>query len=164
MECLEKIKGKNMGQNPDNVLHFLMKGYNYQNKDAKDLIEEALVANAIKSVVFNGKVAYRIVRTDSAADDTLFAPDAQESHCNDAENNKNTRIVEDTQIVSEQQGNKDVNISTILENLRSTLEVIDNRFLKIEDHLIGLSSKSTINSNSIEHGTWENIYAELLKK
>ena len=71
----------------------------------------------------------------------------RKSDCNDAENNKNT------QIVSEQQGNKDVNISTILENFRSTLKVIDNRFLKIEDHLIGLSSKSTTNSNSREHGT-----------
>ena len=28
-ECLEKIKGKNMGQNPNYVLHFLMKDYNY---------------------------------------------------------------------------------------------------------------------------------------
>ena len=89
-----------MGQNPDNVLHFLMKDYDYQNEDAKNLIEEALVANAIKSVIFNGKVAYRIVRTDSAADDTLFVPDNQESDCNDAENNKNYQIVEDTQIVS----------------------------------------------------------------
>ena len=53
VECLEKIKGKNMGQNPDNVLHFLMKDYDYQNEDAKNLIEEALVANAIKSVIFN---------------------------------------------------------------------------------------------------------------
>ena len=66
MECLEKIKRKNMGRNPD-VLHFLMKDYDYQNKDAKNLIEEALVANAVKSVMFNGKVAHRIVRTDSAA-------------------------------------------------------------------------------------------------
>ena len=133
VECLEKIKGKNMGQNPD-VLHFLMKDYDYQNEDA-------IVANAMKSVIFNGKVAYRIARTDSAADDTLFVPDTQESDCNDAENNKNTQIVEDTQIVSEQQGNKDVNISTIIENFRSSLEVIDNRFLKIEDHLIGLNFK-----------------------
>ena len=121
------------------------------------MIEEALVASAIKSVIFTGKVAYRIVRTDSAADDTLFVPDTQESDCNDAKNNNNTQIVEDTQIVSEQQGNKDVNISTILENLRSTLEVIDNWFLKIEDHLIGLSSKLKTNSNSREHGTCENF-------
>ena len=42
--------------------------------------------------------------------------------------------------------------------------MIDNRFLKIEDHLIGLSSKSTTNSNSREHGTCENFYTELLKK
>ena len=47
MECLEKIKGKNMWQNPDNVLHSLMKDYDYQNEDVKNLTEEALVANAI---------------------------------------------------------------------------------------------------------------------
>ena len=99
------------------------------------------------------------MRTDSAVDDTLFVPDTQESDCNDAENKKNTQIVEGTQIASEQQGN----ISTILENF-SSLEVIDNRFLKIEDHLIGLSSKSTTNSNSRKHGTCENFYTELLKK
>ena len=49
VECLEKIKRKNMGQNPDNVLHFLMKDYHSQNENAENLIEEALVANAIKS-------------------------------------------------------------------------------------------------------------------
>ena len=47
-------------------------------------------------MIFNGKVAYRIVRTDSAADDTLCVPDTQESDCNDAENNENTQVVEDT--------------------------------------------------------------------
>ena len=63
--CLEKIKSKNMGQNPDNLVHFLTKDFGCEVEDTKNLIEEALVANVIKSVIFNNKVAYRIVRMDS---------------------------------------------------------------------------------------------------
>ena len=50
--CLEKIKSKNLGQNPDNLKHFLMKDYNCEK--AIKLIDKAVVANIIKSVIFNG--------------------------------------------------------------------------------------------------------------
>ena len=63
--CLEKIKIKNLGQNPHNMKHFLMKDFNYDCKKAMKLIDEAIVANIIKSVIFNGKVAFRIIRADS---------------------------------------------------------------------------------------------------
>ena len=33
-----------------------MKDFVYESDDVKDLIEEAIVANVIKSVIFNGKV------------------------------------------------------------------------------------------------------------
>ena len=39
--CLEKIKGKILGQNPDNLKHLLMKDFEYECEDAKNLIEEA---------------------------------------------------------------------------------------------------------------------------
>ena len=54
--CLEKIKSKNLGQNPDNLKHFLLKDCNYDCEDAIKLTDEALAANVIKSVIFNGKV------------------------------------------------------------------------------------------------------------
>ena len=55
---LEKIKCKNLGQNTDNLKHFLLKDFNCGCEDAIKLIDEALAANVIKSVIFNGKVSY----------------------------------------------------------------------------------------------------------
>ena len=65
---LEKKKSKNLGQNPDNLKHFLLKDFNCDGEDAKKLTDEALAANIIKSIIFNGKAAYRIVRADSIGD------------------------------------------------------------------------------------------------
>ena len=141
--CLEKIEGKNLEQNPENLKHFSMKDFDYESEDAKNFIEEAIVTNVI-----NGKVAYLIAQTDSIADATVFIPDTQEVYCHDEKNNA-TVTIEDTQISSQHQRISNINISSILEKFRSSLEAIDKRFLKIEDHLIGLSySKSTANSNS----------------
>ena len=53
--CLEKIKSKNLIQNPDNLKHFLMKYFNYDCEKAMKLIDEPIVANIIKSIIFNGK-------------------------------------------------------------------------------------------------------------
>ena len=55
--CLEKIRSKNLGQNPDNLKQFLMKGFNYECEEAMKLIDEAINTNIIKSITFNGKVA-----------------------------------------------------------------------------------------------------------
>ena len=75
ISCLENIKGKNLEQNPDNLTRFLIKDFGYEKEDADKLTEEAICANIIKSVIFNVKVSYRIVRTDSVTDDTVLAPD-----------------------------------------------------------------------------------------
>ena len=61
--------------------HFLLKGFNCDCEDAIK-IDEALAANIIKSVIFNGKVAYRIARADSVGDDTILVPETQESDGN----------------------------------------------------------------------------------
>ena len=76
--CLKKIKSKNLGQNPGNLKHFLLKDFNHDCEDAIKLIDEALAANVIKSVMVNGKVSYRIVRADPVGDDTLLVPETQE--------------------------------------------------------------------------------------
>ena len=92
--CLENIKGKNLGQNPNNLTPFLIKDFGYEKEDADKLIEEAICANVIKSVIFNGKVTYRIVSTDSVTDDTVLAPDTQEITMKDNhEENSNTTVV-----------------------------------------------------------------------
>ena len=130
------------------------------------MIEETICANVIKSVIFNGKVSYRIVRTDFVTDDTVLAPDTQEITMKDIhEENSNTTVaIEDTQVSSEQQQrNSDYDIAALMEKFRSSLDLIEKRFLKIEDNLIGLSySKSTVNSNSRDISN-DNFYTGLLK-
>ena len=66
-----KIKNKNLGQNTDNLKHFSMKNFNYNCETAIKLIDEAIVANIIKSVIFDCKVAFRIIKADSNANDTI---------------------------------------------------------------------------------------------
>ena len=134
---LEKISGENLGQNPDNLQYFLMKHVDYESEDAKNLIEEFIVANVMKSVIFNSKVADRIVRMDSVVDDTIFIPEIREIDCHDEENNA-TAIIEDTQISLEQQRSSNHNISAILEKCCPSLKAIDKQILKIEDHVTGL--------------------------
>ena len=60
--CLQKIKSKNLGQNQDNLQSFLVKGYEYRPELAEHLIDETLQANIVKSIMFNGKILYRIVK------------------------------------------------------------------------------------------------------
>ena len=100
MLCLENIKGKNLGQNPDNLARFLIKDFGYEKEDADKLIEEAICANVIKSVIFNGKVSYRIASTDSVTDDVALAPNTQKITMKDnhEENCNTTSITEDTQV------------------------------------------------------------------
>ena len=148
ISCLENIKGKNLEQNPDNLTRFLIKDFGYKKEDADKLIEEAICANVIKSVIFNGKVSYRIVRADSVTDDTVLAPDSQEISMKDnhEEKSNTTVVIEDTQDSSEQkQRNSDYDIATFMEKFR----------------LIGLSySKSAVNFNSRDTS---NFYTGLLK-
>ena len=120
--CSENIKGKNLGQNPDNLTRFLIKYFGFEKEDADKLIEETVCANIIKSVIFNGKVSYRIVRMDSVTDDTVLAPDTQEITIKDNcdENSNTTVAIEDTQVSSEQQqGSSDYDVSTFMEKFRS---------------------------------------------
>ena len=58
------------------------------------MIEKAICANLIKSVIFNGKVSYRIVRSDSVTDSTVLVPHTQEIVINDNhEENSNSKTV-----------------------------------------------------------------------
>ena len=59
----------------DNLKHFSLKDFNCDCEDAIKLIEKDLAANMINSVIYNGKLAYRIVRADSGADDIALLPE-----------------------------------------------------------------------------------------
>ena len=136
---MEKLKSKNLGQNPDNLKHFLMKDFNYDCEKATKLIDEAIVANITKSVIFSGKVAFRIIRANSNADDTIIVSETQESNSyvvqNDIIEDRNccreTGVIEDSQNPPDDQQIS----NTITEILRSMLEAAEKRFMKIEDHI-----------------------------
>ena len=74
--CLQKIKGKNLGPNQENLKNFLVKDYEYSPELAENLINEAVQANIVKSIMFNGKISYRIGKTDSVDNATISVPDA----------------------------------------------------------------------------------------
>ena len=54
ISCLQKIKGKNLGQNHDSLKNFLVKDCECP-EIPENLIEEAVEANIVKSIIFNGK-------------------------------------------------------------------------------------------------------------
>ena len=53
----------------------MVKDYGFSNDEAEILIVDAVKANAIKSVMFNGKTSDRIVKTDNLSDATVLFPD-----------------------------------------------------------------------------------------
>ena len=73
--CLQKIKSKTLGQNQHNLKSFLIKDSEYSPELAENLIDEAVQANIVKSIMFNGKISCRIVKTDSDDDATISVPE-----------------------------------------------------------------------------------------
>ena len=136
---MEKLKSKNLGQNPDNLKHFLMKDFNYDCEKATKLIDEATVANITKSVIFSGKVAFRIIRANSNADDTMILSETQESNSYVVQNDiiEDRNCCRETGVIEESQNPPDDQqiSNTITENFRSMLEAAEKRFMKIEDHI-----------------------------
>ena len=123
-------------------------------------------ANIIKSVVFDGKVAYRIVRVDSVGDDAVLVSETQKIEGNNE--HVSTVFIEES-VTSQLEGStfpecqkRDAyNASTIIENkLRSYFESIERRFMKIENHLTGISSsKTTTEPGNVN----DNFYTDMLK-
>ena len=134
--CLEKIRSKNLGQNPDNLKQFLMKDFNYECEEAMKLIDEAINTNIIKSITFNGKVAYRIIKSDSIVEDTVIIPETEEVG-SQTEQIDETVVMEDTQSNRyDQQSN--TNVLHIIEKLQSSFEAVEKRFAKIDWPLLSL--------------------------
>ena len=75
--CLQKVKSKNLGQNQDSLKSFLVKRYEYSPELAENVINEAVQANILKFINFNGIISYRIVKTDFVDDATISLPDMQ---------------------------------------------------------------------------------------
>ena len=109
-----------------------MRDFNYDCAKASKLIDEAIIANITKSVIFSGKVAFRIIMANSNAE-------TQEGNSylvqNDIIEDRNccreTGVIEDSQNPPDDQQIS----NTIIENFRSMLEAAEKRFMKIEDHI-----------------------------
>ena len=93
ISCLQKIKGKNLGQNHDNLMNFLVKDYECSPEIAENIIEEVVEANIVKSIIFNGKKSYRVVKTDSIDDATILVPDTQTGNSEDERTNDDTNTI-----------------------------------------------------------------------
>ena len=166
ISCLQKIKGKNLGQNHDNLMKFLVQFYECSPEIAENLIEEAVEANIVKSIIFNGKKSYRVVKTDSFDDATILVPDTQTG------NSKDERTDDDTNTIFPEESTTENNIveklgesiSVLIENkLSSLIQSIEKRFHNIEDKIIGFQN-TNLPRNSVNPKTpGNNLYVELLK-
>ena len=125
--CLQKIKSKNLGQNQDNLKSFLVKDYEYSPELAENLIDEAVQANIVKSIMFNCKISCRIVKTDSVDDATISVPDTQVDNLEDERTDANkTFLEENTTNILEK---RDENVSVLIDKKFSSLiEYIEKRF------------------------------------
>ena len=166
ISCLQKIKGKNLGQNHDNLMIFLVKGYGCRPEIAENLIEEAFEANIVKSIIFSGNKSYRVVKTDSFDDATILVSDTQ------TRNSDNERSDDDTNAIMPEESNTENNtvekreesISVLIENKFSSLiQSIEKRFHNIEDKIIGFQNIN-LPRNSVNPTTpGNNLYVELFK-
>ena len=176
ISCLQKIKGKNLGQNHDNLMNFLVKDYECSPEIAENIIEEVVEANIVKSIIFNGKKSYRVVKTDSIDDATILVPDTQTRNSEDERTNDDTNTIfrkdDDTNTIFPEESTTENNIvekreesiSILIENKFSSLtQSIEKRFHNIEDKITGFQNMN-LPRNSVNPTTPENnLYVELLK-
>ena len=116
---LQKIKSKNLGQNQENLVHYLAKDYSFSNDEADILIKDVVKTNAIKSVIFKKKTFYRILKTDNVSDGTVLFLDTKEKTPEDI-TTKDATILDETDVITtardsatniisnEQKGNEEI--------------------------------------------------------
>ena len=171
---LQRIKGKNIGQNKENLVNYLVKCYRFLNDEARILIVDAVKANAIKSVIFNVKTSYRIVKTDNDSDATVLFPDIQEE-TPEYITIKNTIIFDETEgststrdtatnAISNKQEVDDV--STLIgRNFNDLSDKVEKRLHNIEDQINGMKNSNLLGNNfSGKAVTPESfLYVDILK-
>ena len=140
---LLKIKSKNLGQNQ---VYYLVQGYSFLNDEAEILIVDAVKVNAIKSVIFNRKTSYRIVKTDNVSDGMVLFPDTQEETPEDS-TTEDTIILDETDVITttrdtatntisdEQEVD---NVSELIERKFNVSDKVKKRLHNIEDRTIGM--------------------------
>ena len=170
---LLKIKSKNLGQNQENQVHYLVQGYSFSNDEAEILIVDAVKANAIKSVIFNGKTSYRIVKTDNVSDATVLFPDTQEETPEDI-TTEDTIILDETDVMTttgdtatntisnEQEVDK---VSELIERKFNVSDKVKKRLHNIEDRTIGMQLSNLSGNNESRKAVRSEsfLYVDILK-
>ena len=153
---LQKSKSKNLGQNQEHLVHYLVKDYSFSNDEAEILIVDAAKANAIKSVISNGKTSYRIVKTDNVSDATILFPDTHEETPKSI-TTEDTIILDETDVIattrdtatntisSEKDGG---NVSALTERkLNDLSDKVEKTLHNIEDQIIGMQLSNLSGKN-----------------
>ena len=153
---LQKSKSKNLGQNQEHRVHYLVKDYSFSNDEAEILIVDAAKANAIKSVISNGKTSYRIVKTDNVSDATILFPDTHEETPKSI-TTEDTIILDETDVIattrdtatntisSEKDGG---NVSALTERkLNDLSDKVEKTLHNIEDQIIGMQLSNLSGKN-----------------
>ena len=74
ISCLKKIKTKNLDQNKDILVNYLIKDHGCSKESANKVIENAAKENMVEIVLFNGKNSFRIVENE---ENTIIVPEMQ---------------------------------------------------------------------------------------
>ena len=147
---LQKIKSKNLGQNQENLVDYLVKDYSFSSDEAEILIVEA----------------------NCAGDATVLVPDTQEETSDDIVT-RDTIILNEPEVsistkdtaTSTLQDIQEVDVSTIIERKFNILNNnIERRLHKIEDQIIGMQLSNLPGSKVNGEVTSENfLCVDILK-
>ena len=169
---LQKIKSRNLGQKQGNLEHYLVKDYRFSNNEAEILIADVVKANTIKSVIFNGKTSYRIVRTDNVSDATVLFLDTQEKTPEDV-TTEDAIILHETDAITKTRGTDTISNEQEVDDVSAPIErkftdlsdKLEKWLQNIEDQIIDMQLSNLSGNNvSGKAVTSENfLHVDILK-
>ena len=170
---LQKIKSKNLGPNQENLVHYLVKDYSFSNDEADILIVDVVKVNAIKSVIFNGKTSYRIVKTNNVSDATVLFSDNQGKTPEDI-TTEDAIILDETDAITTTRdtATNTISIEQEVDGVSALIErkfidlsdKVEKRLQNIEDHIIGMQLSNLPGSNVRGKAVTENfLHIDILK-
>ena len=171
---LPKIKCKNLGQNRENLVHYLAKGYSFSNNEAEILIVDAVTVNAMKSVIFNGKTSYRIVKTDNVSDAMVLFTDTKEKTPEDI-TTEYAVILDETDVITTKRDTATNTISNEQEvddasaligrRFNDLSDKVEKRLQNVEDQVIGIQlsnlSGNNVSGKAVTSASF--LHADILK-
>ena len=151
---LQKTKSRNLGQNQGNLEHYLVKDYRFSNNEAEILIADVVKANTIKSVIFNGKTSYRIVRTDNVSDATVLFLDTQEKTPEDV-TTEDAIILHETDAITKTRGTDTISNEQEVDDVSAPIErkfndlsdKLEKWLQNIEDQIIDMQLSNLSGNN-----------------